>query len=200
MIHRFFVFALLCVATIAAAQPRSAIGAAQNTAKTANARNEAVASQQQAATSNSKVARPDSAKSAAAGAQPAAAGAAQQPAPATAQVATQRTMPTITREVFQYDGGGRRDPFLSLSRTGALRPHISELVLKVVMVGDRTGGVATIIDSTTKDRYQVKVGDLLGRYRVVSIDKKSVTFAIEEFGYSRQEKLAIGDTSKVRNQ
>jgi hypothetical protein len=69
------------------------------------------------------------------------------------------------------------------------------------MVGSNgSGGVATILDNTTKERYLVRIGDLLGRYRVVGIDKKSVTFAIEEFGFSRQEKLALIDTSKERNQ
>jgi hypothetical protein len=194
MNKKLVLLALLSVTALAGAQPGTAIKAAKNAASAANARNQKVADEQAAATSTQRQATP---------AQQGAAGTAQgqvagQPPAGTA--VAQRSVPTITREIFQYDGGGRRDPFLSLTRTGALRPHISELSLTIVMVGSGSTGVATIIDNTTKERYLVKVGDLLGRYRVVQIDAKSVTFAIEEFGYSRQERLAIGDTSKVRNQ
>jgi hypothetical protein len=192
------------IAAPAYAQPRSAIGTAKNTAATANARTEAASEQ----------AKQAQAQPAQAGAQPQPSGSATNPAatqpadssarsaaPAGIATATQRSVPTITREVFQYDGGGRRDPFLSLTRTGALRPHISELALTIVMVGnnDNSRGVATIVDTTKKERYQVRVGDLLGRYRVVGIDAKSVTFAIDEFGFSRQERLVIGDSTRVRN-
>jgi hypothetical protein len=44
----------------------------------------------------------------------------------------------------------------------------------------------------------VKVGQTLGRMRVAQIHPKSVTFVIDEFGYSRQEILALGD-STTRN-
>jgi hypothetical protein len=193
-----------CAATaaLADAQPRSAIGTAKNTAATANARTQAVNEQAKQAQ-----AQPPQGGAQQGGAQQAGAAASSTtPQDSTARTAPaagiasaeQRSVPTITREVFQYDGGGRRDPFLSLTRTGALRPHISELALTIVMVGGGKG-VATVVDTTKKERYQVQVGDLLGRYRVVGIDSKSVTFAIEEFGFSRQERLVIGDTSRVRN-
>jgi len=35
---------------------------------------------------------------------------------------------------------------------------------------------------------------------VASIHEKNVVFGIEEFGYSRQESLAISDSTKVRTQ
>jgi hypothetical protein len=176
--------ALLVGATVANAQTRSAIGAAKNTAAVAEARNASIEQQQKAAMAE----QPDSNRQQVAGVD-------------ASSASPQRAVPTITREVFQYDGGGRRDPFLSLVKTGALRPNITELALVIVMVGaNGSGGVATIVDNTTKERYLVRIGDLLGRYRVVGIDKKSVTFAIEEFGFSRQEKLVLLDTSKERNQ
>ena len=39
--------------------------------------------------------------------------------------------------------------------------------------------------------YRVRVGESLGRMRVARIATKAITFTIEEFGYSRQETLAL---------
>lgn len=105
----------------------------------------------------------------------------------------------FSREVFTYTGDGRRDPFLSLLATGDLRPAYSDLRL-VGVVYDPTGrkSVAVMRDvgSAAHDQYRVKVGQTLGRMRVTSIHPKSVTFTIDEFGYSRQEVLALGDSTQ----
>jgi len=55
-------------------------------------------------------------------------------------------------------------------------------------------------DTETKEQYRVRVGQTLGRMRVTQIQPKSVTFTIEEFGYSRQETLMLGDPNKARTQ
>lgn len=106
---------------------------------------------------------------------------------------------TFNREVFQYDPAGRRDPFVSLVRSSEIRPTISDLRLTTIAF-DPLGqnSVAVLRDLGTKEQYRVKVGTPLGRMRVVRIDPKVVTFALEEFGYSRQETLAIGDTTIKR--
>ena len=105
----------------------------------------------------------------------------------------------FSREVFSYDAGGRRDPFMSLLASGDLRPSFTDLKL-VAVAYDPTGrkSVAVMRDISTKDQYRVKVGKTLGRMRVAQIHPKSVTFTIDEFGYSRQEILALGD-STTRN-
>jgi hypothetical protein len=36
--------------------------------------------------------------------------------------------------------------------------------------------------------------------RVARIEKQAVTFTIEEFGYSRQETLALNDSTRARSQ
>jgi len=107
----------------------------------------------------------------------------------------------ITRETYAYPGAGRRDPFLSLMNTEELRPLLGDLKL-VAVAFDATGrnSVAVLRDVTTKEQYRVKVGQELGRMRVASIHEKHVIFGIEEFGYSRQESLAISDSTKVRTQ
>ena len=107
----------------------------------------------------------------------------------------------ITRETYVYPGAGRRDPFVSLMDTEELRPLLADLKL-VAVAFDPTGrnSVAVLRDMSTKEQYRVKVGQELGRMRVASIHEKNVVFGIEEFGYSRQESLAISDSTKVRTQ
>jgi hypothetical protein len=110
---------------------------------------------------------------------------------------------SFSREVYSYQADGRRDPFLSLLGAGDLRPMFQDLKL-VGVAYDPTGrnSVAVMRDVSTpaQDQYRVKVGQTLGRMRVTQIQPKSVTFTIEEFGYSRQEVLVLGDPSKARTQ
>src|SRR5512138_2393593 len=107
----------------------------------------------------------------------------------------------INRETYAYPGAGRRDPFVSLMNTEELRPLLGDLKLVAVAL-DPTGrnSVAVLRDVGTKEQYRVKVGQELGRMRVAAIREKEVVFGIEEFGYSRQESLAMTDSTKVRTQ
>jgi len=119
------------------------------------------------------------------------------PAPARADTA-QRVL--INRELFQYDADGRRDPFVSLLTTSDLRPLLSDLKL-VAVAFDPNGrtSVAVMRDITSKEQYRVRVGQTLGRMRVAAIQEKAVVFTIEEFGFSRQELLAMtADSTKTR--
>ena len=106
------------------------------------------------------------------------------------------------REVFAYDAGGRRDPFVSLATTGVLRPTIADLLLVGIAYATRSGAgglqsVAIFRDRTTKEQYRVRVGQPLGRMRVASIEPRRVVFAIDEFGVSRQESIAMGDSTRT---
>ena len=108
----------------------------------------------------------------------------------------------INRESYAYPGNGRRDPFVSLMNTEELRPLLGDLKLVAVAL-DPTGrnSVAVLRDMSTKEQYRVKVGQEIGRMRVAAIHAKDVVFGIEEFGYSRQESLAMTvDSTKVRTQ
>jgi hypothetical protein len=106
---------------------------------------------------------------------------------------------TFRREVFSYDAAGRRDPFVSLVKSSEIRPTLSDLRLTTIAYDPQgRNSVAVLRDIGTKEQYRVKVGTPLGRMRVVSIQPKIVTFALEEFGFSRQESLAIGDTTIKR--
>ncbi len=106
------------------------------------------------------------------------------------------------RETFAYDAGGRRDPFVSLAATGVLRPTIADLSLVGIAYAARGGaaGVSSIAifrDRQTKEQYRVRVGQPLGRMRVASIEPRRVVFAIDEFGISRQESIAMGDSTRT---
>lgn len=106
---------------------------------------------------------------------------------------------TFNREIFRYDPAGRRDPFVSLVKSSEIRPTLSDLRLTTIAF-DPSGhnSVAVLRDIGTKEQYRVKVGTTLGRMRVVRIEPRVVTFALEEFGFGRQESLAIGDTTIKR--
>ncbi|HEX3533751.1 MAG TPA: hypothetical protein VHT23_05990 [Gemmatimonadaceae bacterium] len=119
------------------------------------------------------------------------------PAPAPADTAPKVL---INREVFQYAGDGRRDPFVSLLTTTDLRPLLTDLKLVAVAFDPRgQNSVAVLRDVTSKDQYKVRVGQTIGRMRVAAIQEKAVIFTIEEFGYSRQEILPfVIDSTKTR--
>jgi hypothetical protein len=105
----------------------------------------------------------------------------------------------LRREVFSYEQSGRRDPFVSLMTVGELRPFISDLSISGILI-DPTGrnSVAILRDVSSKEQYRVKVGQQLGRMRVARITQKVVTFTIEEFGFSRQQELAMDDSNQAR--
>jgi hypothetical protein len=105
----------------------------------------------------------------------------------------------LRREVFAYEQSGRRDPFVSLMTVGELRPMISDLAISGILI-DPTGrnSVAVLRDVSSREQYRVKVGQQLGRMRVARITQKTVTFTIEEFGYSRQQELAMDDSNQAR--
>lgn len=105
---------------------------------------------------------------------------------------------SLSREVFGYSAEGRRDPFLSLMNSEELRPMISDLQLVVVLF-DRSGDSRAVLrDINTKEQYNAKVGQTFGRMRVSQITPKAVTFTILEFGESRQETLALNDSTYAR--
>lgn len=108
--------------------------------------------------------------------------------------------PSFQRETFRYERSGRRDPFVSLMNSGDLRPLITELRLTSVAYSAQGNSVAILRDLGTKEQYRVRVGESLGRMRVTKISQRSITFTIEEFGFSRQETLSLNDPNKEISQ
>jgi hypothetical protein len=107
---------------------------------------------------------------------------------------------SLLRETFTYQPDNRRDPFLSLMRTGDLRPMVSDLRLVAVIYDPQGRSVAILRDLQTKEQYRVKVGQTLGRMRVNQIRPQQVIFTIEEIGMTRQEALGMNATTTTRAQ
>lgn len=120
-------------------------------------------------------------------------------APLTAQQADSRAgadttqSMTLLREVFAYEGGGR-DPFMSLLKSGDVRPLLSDLKLTTIVYDGRyaTRSVAVLRDITNRRIYRVKSGDIIGRLKVTQIRPREIVFTVQEFGFERQETLSLG--------
>lgn len=108
----------------------------------------------------------------------------------------------VMRESFEYGRDGRRDPFVSLMTTSDLRPVLSDLRLTGVLYDlSQRRHVAIMRDESTPGgiQWRVTTGMTLGRMRVAAIRPKVVVFTIEEFGFSRQDSLILGDSTRVRS-
>ncbi len=104
----------------------------------------------------------------------------------------QVTPVSLVREVFAYEGGGR-DPFMSLLKSGDVRPLISDLKLTTVVYDGRfaSRSVAVLRDITNRRIYRVKTGDIIGRLKVTQIRPREVVFTVQEFGFERQETVSL---------
>ena len=100
---------------------------------------------------------------------------------------------TLVREVFSYQGAGGRDPFMSLLKSGDVRPLITDLKLVTVIYDDRYAARSVVVlrDVTTARRYRARVGSVIGRLRVTQIRPREVVFTIQEFGFERQQTLSL---------
>ena len=108
---------------------------------------------------------------------------------------------SFEREIYNYSPAGRRDPFVSLMKSGDFAPLITDIRVTTILYDPANrNSVAVLRDMSTKEQYRVKVGQSVGRLRIARIDQKSVTFTIEEFGFSRQETLSVSDTKQERKQ
>jgi len=98
----------------------------------------------------------------------------------------------LVREKFAYEGGGR-DPFVSLLKSGDIRPLLSDLKLVGIYYDQRypVRSVAVLRDVTNGKRYRAKAGDVLGRLKVTQIRPREIVFTVQEFGFERQESLQL---------
>ena len=99
---------------------------------------------------------------------------------------------SLLREVYAYEGGGR-DPFMSLLRSGDVRPLLSDLKLTTIVYDGRFAArsVAVLRDITNRRIYRVKTGDIIGRLKITQIRPREVVFTVQEFGFERQETLSL---------
>jgi hypothetical protein len=113
----------------------------------------------------------------------------EQPAP---QVAVPEPELFFEREVFQYGGRARRDPFVALSRLAAAGPQFTDMSLRMVVHSDIPGeSLAVIRDENTKRSHRLRRGDVLGDVTVVEIGRSRVILMVDNLGVRRRETLEL---------
>jgi hypothetical protein len=98
----------------------------------------------------------------------------------------------VMRETFAYVGGAR-DPFASLLDSKSTGPEIADLDLVGVYqdLRDTDNSIVVLREKATTKRHKMRVGDQLGRARLVQIRPRDAVFTIRDFGYERQETLSL---------
>jgi hypothetical protein len=99
----------------------------------------------------------------------------------------------VLRETFAY-AGGTRDPFASLINSNKIGPELADLDLVGVYLDLRTPSNNVIVmreKGADGKRHKMRVGDQLGRSRLVQIRARDAVFMIADFGYERQETLSL---------
>jgi hypothetical protein len=98
----------------------------------------------------------------------------------------------VMRETFAY-AGGTRDPFASLINSSTTGPEIADLDLVGVYQDLRStdNSIVVLREKATAKRHKMRVGDQLGRARLVQIRPRDAVFTIRDFGFERQETLSL---------
>jgi hypothetical protein len=99
----------------------------------------------------------------------------------------------VLRETFAY-AGGTRDPYASLINSNKIGPELADLDLVGVYLDLRTPSNNVIVmreKGADGKRHKMRVGDQLGRSRLVQIRARDAVFMIADFGYERQETLSL---------
>lgn len=98
----------------------------------------------------------------------------------------------LSREVFAYRGSGR-DPFISLLRSGDVRPMPQDLRVVGITYDPRypQRSVAVLHDISEPRRFTVRPGDVVGRIRIVEVRATEVIAVVQEFGVDRQVVLPL---------
>ena len=98
----------------------------------------------------------------------------------------------VMRETFAY-AGGSRDPFASLINGSSTGPEIADLDLVGVYQDLRSSDNSVVVlrEKATAKRHKMRVGDQLGRARLVQIRPRDAVFTVRDFGFERQETLSL---------
>lgn len=112
------------------------------------------------------------------------------------EVERAQTAPLLTREVFEYPGAGRRDPFKPLDAGDELGPRFEDLELRGIIYSSEAGSVIVLVDRSTQRRYRVWEGDVLGDAELLDVTPDAAVFMVTVFGVSRQETLRLKNMDK----
>lgn len=95
------------------------------------------------------------------------------------------------REVYRYEGAGRRDPFKPLTDENAQGPLFDDLRLRMILHSNVPGQSIVVLADARQKTYRLRRGESVGNVTVVDIGPDRVTFAVEDFGVRRQEVLSM---------
>ena len=98
----------------------------------------------------------------------------------------------VLRETFSYSGSNR-DPYISLIDLPTEGPELIDLQLVAIYQDLRYAGnsIAVVRDKKANKRYNVRVGDRIGRMKIAQIRQRDVVITIEDLGFERQETLSL---------
>jgi hypothetical protein len=98
----------------------------------------------------------------------------------------------VMRETFAYTGG-TRDPFNSLINLADAGPEIGDLELVGVYqnLQSPSSSIVVLREKVSAKRHKLRVGDQVGRARLMLIRPRDAVFTIQDFGYERQETLSL---------
>jgi len=110
----------------------------------------------------------------------------------TAQQATARDTATYRREIFDYPGQGRRDPFRPLQSFASTGPRLDDLTLSGILYDGESGqSVVVLVDPSTSARYRLRVGDSVGFARLARVEPRRAVFTVTGFGRDRNVVLRL---------
>lgn len=94
------------------------------------------------------------------------------------------------REVYNYPGRARRDPFMPLTGQNA-GPLFSDLRLRVILYSENPSQSVVAVSDAANKQYRLRRGDSVGNATVVDIGPTRVVFSVSDFGIRRQEILEL---------
>jgi Tfp pilus assembly protein PilP len=97
----------------------------------------------------------------------------------------------LDREVFEYPGAGRRDPFRPLVNDTASGPRFENLTLRGIIHSPNAASSVALIAEEGGRIHRVRRGDRVGNARVLDIQTTRVLFSVDEFGEVRREILDL---------
>lgn len=102
------------------------------------------------------------------------------------------------REVFQYQAGGRPDPFQPLLTGEDIGVRVQDLTLEGIVYSPTPGAsVASFSLPGSEGRTRLRVGQRLGAVTVVAIHPRRVDVREDQFGVSRAYSLELQRRSRV---
>jgi type II secretory pathway component PulC len=115
-----------------------------------------------------------------------------QSAPSGARLVSDEPRLVFEREVFEYAGRARRDPFQPLTRSTD-GPLFTDIKLHMILYSEDPANSVVSVSDGSKKQYRLRRGESVGNATIIDIGPSRVVFSVMDFGIRRQEVLALKD-------